>query len=1016
MAQVLLDREHPQIVQLAGAESATFIVESAVGNFVRIAATTPDSAVELNISENGTAIVTTTSLGGSGGVAEAAAISTSKLGVRVQLSRKEAATRPVTVSILARRPASDADRADAAGFRLFSRALDPKATATALAALDEAGLRAVEAGDDWLRFAISVSRAVAHLRSGKFEDAAAAASRALSEHASALPLRVKADLVYLEAVSRLQHEESSAAVPLFERAAELQRTTGQKYELAYSLHNLSVARWLLGDCATALTEAHQALDLRRDLRDQRREAYTLMAVAKDHLCLGDAQHALDTYSQVAPLWQELKDEANQAAVLNDRGLIFSYLGEWAQSDTAHQEALAIRTRLNDKAGLVESLTNLGLLQVAVGRYREAVSNCERALGIAREIHYRRGEGYVLLNLAQALSGTGGRTQARAMLRDAVHIFSDEHHRPGEAWGWQLLSKIDRLDGDLNATATDLDTALALSHEIGDRILESITLVDLARLYRDRREDKQALVYTDQAIARIEHSRASLLSPDLRAAWLSSKRDVYGLRIALSRDAEEAFMASEQAHARVLLDAIAESHGDVRRGIDPKMLTALHQVDAEIDARATMLARSSHSKSAAEEQRRELDRSLARKVDLENRVRLNNPRYAALVLPSPAPVDEIRRHALDDDTALLEYYVGENRSYVWLLTRDRLEKAELPGRAALEQQVRKLYSALTERNNHPPRETAPVRQARLQHAEFDVTRISRALATTLLPSLTARRHYSRVLVVRDGPLYLIPFALLLSGTPQPEIVYLPSASVLLATRREQQSPSKESLPALVIADPVFSSYDERVKAGKNTPLASDGPELLNRLEWSRSEARKVAALAPGGKVEVLLDFAANVDALRNAGLARYRVIHIASHALLDDERPALSGIVFSTVDEKGKPRESQLRLHEIYNLDLQARLVVLSACRTALGKEVRGEGMMGLSRGFMYAGAQSVLATLWSVDDYATAQFMSEFYRELWKAGRTPASALQVAQAAMKKQPRFRSPYYWAGYTLTGEWR
>jgi len=273
----------------------------------------------------------------------------------------------------------------------------------------------------------------------------------------------------------------------------------------------------------------------------------------------------------------------------------------------------------------------------------------------------------------------------------------------------------------------------------------------------------------------------------------------------------------------------------------------------------------------------------------------------------------------------------------------------------------------------------------------------------------------MIVVPDGPLYMVPFSLLLPPDVHPEIVYLPSASVLVEMRRERPESLRETMPALIIADPVFGTDDERVVTTPGRSAPTSGP-LLARLEWSRKEAQSIALLAPSSQVKMLLDFSADSSALRHGDLSQYRVIHIASHALLDTEHPALSGIVFSTVDRRGNARDGQVRLHEVYNLSLHARLVVLSACRTALGKELSGEGMIGLTRGFLYAGAQSVLSTLWSVDDYATSQFMAQFYRELWKQKRSPAEALQAAQQWMMRQSGFRSPYFWAGYSLTGEWR
>jgi len=152
------------------------------------------------------------------------------------------------------------------------------------------------------------------------------------------------------------------------------------------------------------------------------------------------------------------------------------------------------------------------------------------------------------------------------------------------------------------------------------------------------------------------------------------------------------------------------------------------------------------------------------------------------------------------------------------------------------------------------------------------------------------------------------------------------------------------------------------------------------------------------------------------LARYRVVHFATHGLLDSERPELSGIVLSLVDQKGRPQNGFLRLHEVYNLSLPADLVVLSACQTALGREIKGEGIVGLTRGFMYAGAGRVSASLWKVDDAGTAELMRRFYAHMLKENMPAAAALRAAQVEMAGRGLYRSPYFWAAFVIQGDWK
>jgi CHAT domain-containing protein len=250
---------------------------------------------------------------------------------------------------------------------------------------------------------------------------------------------------------------------------------------------------------------------------------------------------------------------------------------------------------------------------------------------------------------------------------------------------------------------------------------------------------------------------------------------------------------------------------------------------------------------------------------------------------------------------------------------------------------------------------------------------------------------------------------------------------------------------VLADPVFEQDDARVKeslssnrgprnqgsqkAISTSPSSSamleralksvrgegTGPGL-RRLLFSRDEADAILAATPTNSSLKALDFRANRKVVMGDELSQYRVIHFATHGLLNSKTPELSGLIFSLVDEGGQPQEGFLRLHEIYNLRLSADLVVLSACQTGLGKEVRGEGLIGLVRGFMYAGSPRVMASLWQVDDAATATLMKRFYRGILQEKLSPAAALRAAQIEMLGKKHWQSPYYWGAFALQGEWK
>ena len=304
---------------------------------------------------------------------------------------------------------------------------------------------------------------------------------------------------------------------------------------------------------------------------------------------------------------------------------------------------------------------------------------------------------------------------------------------------------------------------------------------------------------------------------------------------------------------------------------------------------------------------------------------------------------------------------------------------------------------------------------------------------------------RLVIVADGALQYIPFAALpepgksFSSMPiivRHEIVNLPSASVIAEIRHRHDGHPKPPGMIAILADPVFDAKDERVsptdlrtatngtlpirsnelgRAAADLGLTRNGTVHLNRLIYTRNEANAVMAVIPGGKGFQALDFEASRSTAMSGILAKYRVIHFATHGLLNNKHPELSGLVLSLVDKQGKTRDGFLKLQDIYDMKLRADLVVLSGCETGLGEEINGEGLVGLTRGFMYAGASRVVASLWSISDLATATLMAEFYKSM-ENGLRPAAALRAAQIQMWKQQQWKSPYYWAAFQIQGEWR
>jgi CHAT domain-containing protein len=426
--------------------------------------------------------------------------------------------------------------------------------------------------------------------------------------------------------------------------------------------------------------------------------------------------------------------------------------------------------------------------------------------------------------------------------------------------------------------------------------------------------------------------------------------------------------------------------------------------------------------------------------------------------------------LDSDTLLLDYSLGEDRSYLWAVTPTSIASYELPKRSEIEESARQVYSLVTSAAEWR-RSVEELRglglaqsQSQKSQSQRDLAierpvaaspEAARQLSRMLLSPVLAMLGKKRLVIVADGALQFIPFGVLpnpamegLTGDYQPlildhEVVSLPSASTIAVLRREVKDRQPAPKEIAVLADPVFDNSDERLQGGGTksvapnihlaqarglglveeqlTKAAKDSGVILTglsipRLPGTRREADAIIHLVPSDEGKEALDFEASRQTATSEELSHYRYLHFATHGFLDSQQPELSGIVLSMVDEHGQPQDGFLRAHEIFNLKLPAEMVVLSACETGSGKDVKGEGLIGLTRGFMYAGAPRVVVSLWRVNDAVTAELMTRFYRAILIEKLRPARALQAAEISMLKETRYSSPFYWAAFTLQGEWR
>ncbi|HEY5837822.1 MAG TPA: CHAT domain-containing protein, partial [Pyrinomonadaceae bacterium] len=596
-----------------------------------------------------------------------------------------------------------------------------------------------------------------------------------------------------------------------------------------------------------------------------------------------------------------------------------------------------------------------------------------------------------------------------------------------------------------------------------------TIRELARAESGRGNLEVALSQSEVALNLIELLRSQAGGPEARATYLASVQDYFELKVDIltrlhkldpSRGyAATALQTSERARARSLLETLAEAGIDIRRGVNSDLLNHEQAIVNELSAKASEQARLMGMKSdeaALVKVGKDIRDLSVRYERIEHEIRAASPRYADLMLPRPLTLAEIRDQVVDSQTVLLEYYLGQERSYLWAVTSKSIESYELPKRAVIERAARRVYELLTVRNRRVKFETVEERRARIAKADAEYHDAANALSEIVLKPVAGQLANRRLLIVSDGALQYVPFAALptpsSNGSPSitplalnHEVVGLPSASTLAVLRREVASRKPAPKTIAVFADPVFDGNDKRVQdslaqtraltpgtaVARSRPGATiskreiersasesgwDGEALsLARLPFTRREAEVIKALVPAAYRKADLDFAASLANAKSPELAQYRIVHFATHGFLNSRHPELSGIVLSLVDEKGTEQNGFLRAHEIHDLKLPAELVVLSGCRTGLGKEIRGEGLVGLTRAFMHAGSARVLVSLWDVNDEATAELMSLFYsRLLGREKLSPAAALRATQISMARDKRWSSPYFWAAFTIQGE--
>lgn len=765
-----------------------------------------------------------------------------------------------------------------------------------------------------------------------------------------------------------------------EEAAQRAGEAGDSRGRASAMTNLGKLDDLQGHPHRALDRLAEALALWRELDNPLEIAQTLQHMATSYGVLDDHDRALDLLDQALELFRESGNVSRQGNVLLDQGWIHYLRGEPAKGIPALKRVLEIQRSEGDLHGEAVALDRLGTLWKEAGKIRQAEDAYLRSL----ELSIGNGSAFnaagTIANLGCLYAETGRLEEARKRLSEASERYLHFDDPRAESHIEYCSALVAAAEGDLRTAIRHISSA----RDIVDRLRDAAR--HRGHFYRP--------IWLWQEYAELE------------VQLLLERYQTTGS----PRHLEEAFQAADLAHARTLFEKVIETRVGVRTSADESLLLEERRLEIALNRWARQRSDGSATLGSLEVRpEREIRRLRAELIRVRAAIRASDPRHGSTA-PRPVTV-AVAQQLLTPGTVLLSYFLSDEGSYLIVIGEERFEAHRLGSSHSLESHAEAFHQAAQRSRSDP----------------FQWRMIAGKLTRMLLPSEVIPAGTKRLLIIPDGLLHYIPFAALSSPFDEQkllvhdlEVSYAPSVSVLAQLRRRNRQRAWH--PMVVFADPVYSLDDNRLPPNGGHPqrasgqISSDGsgPRYFPRLPSSAEEARAIADLAGPSSTRAHIGFDANVEALRKMDLAHYGILHFATHAWIDERFPELSGLALSRFSPQGDEVESDLRLHEIHGLQLDAELTVLSGCETALGEWVEGNGLEGFAHGFLYAGSSRVLVSLWRVDDRATARLMEEFYRVLLVEEVPPATALRSAQNWLRAHPQWEAPFYWAPFVLQGK--
>lgn len=893
--------------------------------------------------------------------------------------------------------------------------------------------REVAPADSRLTARLFNAESVLDLELWKRDEARATAERALALARGIPDGRAEADALTNLATAKYLFVETDTGAAL-EAALDGAMARGNRLAAARALTAQGWVEKDLGHNGRAIERMEEAARLFQETGRTLDALSDMVDIAATERLRGDAYTAVVTHGKLVKLFQTAGNIYNQATADEHIGADYMALNRARDALPYIREARRLFVAAGDVWDAHTTAGQACEIELSLHLYPAAEPDCAEARRNAAQFHLP-----IFIALADSRLGKLAEAQGRFAAAEeeygsSAKVSAAAGYSRGEASAAISLGLLAERHGGAAAGLPSFQKALALSVKAEDPAGEIEAKYEIGRVFAETGRLDQAQREVEEAAALAESERDKIRSDTLRSSYFAAMRKCYDLyvEVLMRRHAgnpkagfdRQALEKSESARARTLYDALHIRSGGAGRhtaaSADLARLRAA--LNERYDARLKLIlgGRKQPDLKANAEQIRRLSAEYDRALMLEDRE--DRP------IEPPAPITAADLARASAERTILEYHLGERRSYLWRIERGAITPFQLPARKTIEEAVGKWRALATARQKRPE-EKFPAYRSRVQAADRELPAQAAKLSCMLLAGLRFKQG-GRLTVIADGILQALPFAALPSdGCHNPNSVPLvsladianaPSLRIVTADAKNVRHAAGKKDVA-ILADPVFSAKDSRVTQNASAPPAANPQTLqmalrdvgfgaeLPRLYGTRKEAEAILALAKGSALPAL-DFQANLQTALSAKLANYRIWHFATHGLADPESPDLSGLVFSLVDARGRPVRGYLKIQDIFDLTIDAELVVLSACDSGVGEQSRGDGAAGLSYAFLHAGAKQVVSTMWSVEDEASGELMKEFYKGMLADHLPPAAALRKAQMAMPGKG-WPQPFYWAGFLL-----